>query len=276
MENPLDKLAKVREEHTFRGLPGWRGIIGLIVPSLNRVMEQEFHSALPEGIAVCTARYLCGKSEGTATIGAEQGTLSFKKIKEGVGIAARELSTIPRLGVVIFGCTSASSISEEGRGWDDELTSHIQQIVGVTTFSASMAILKGLKELKVTRISLVTPYGDFPNGDFLNRQMKDFLERNGIIVQSVHGFGLPGAYEISSLPLRERYQAVRSVAASSDSEATVLGCTALPTFDLIEHCEQDFKRPVVTSNQSCLWLALTQLGVRFQGSGLGTLLKRDS
>lgn len=263
----MDKLVKVTGEYTFGGLPGWRGIIGLIVPSLNQVMEQEFHSTLPVGIAVCTARYLCEKSEGTATIGGG-GLLSIKRIKQEAGLAARELSTIPRLRIVIFGCTSASFIREEGGSWNDEVTTHIQQIVGVTTFSASTAILKGLKELNVTSISLVTPYSDF-----LNRQMKEFLERNGMSVRAVLGLDLPDAKAISSFSLMERYQALRSVAANSDCEAIVVSCTDFPTFDLIEYAEQDFKRPVVTSNQSCLWLAFNQLGVRFQGGGLGTLLK---
>ena len=35
---------------------GWRGRIGLILPSNNTVMEQEFSMMLPEGVSVHTAR----------------------------------------------------------------------------------------------------------------------------------------------------------------------------------------------------------------------------
>jgi len=35
---------------------GWRGRIGLIVPSSNTTMEMELHSALPEGVSLHTAR----------------------------------------------------------------------------------------------------------------------------------------------------------------------------------------------------------------------------
>lgn len=84
----------------------------------------------------------------------------------------------------------------------------------------------------------------------------------------VFTYKLLSTHEDYTKPLRERYQAVRSAVANSDPQAIVVSCTDFPTFDLIQYCEQDLKLPMVTSNQSCLRLALTQLGVRFEGGGL--------
>jgi maleate cis-trans isomerase len=43
---------------------GWRGRIGLLVPSINTTMETEFWRIAPEGVSVHTAR-IAGGREGT-------------------------------------------------------------------------------------------------------------------------------------------------------------------------------------------------------------------
>lgn len=264
----MGNSAKAVNKALSKPMPRQRGVIGLIVPSLNTVMEQEFHRAAPDGIAICTARYLCAESEGTNTFGMGKVALSIENMKKGVGLAARELSTVPYLGVVVFGCTSGSFVDEEGRIWGDELTALIQGICGVEAFSASTAVLKALRELGVSNIGLVTPYPE-P----LHEEARSFLEDNGIAVRRDLRLDVPRGEPASSLSLAERYEGLRAVATDAGCEALFVSCTGLATFDLIDRAERDFQRPVISSNQACFWLAFNKLGTPFQGR-LGTLFTR--
>lgn len=52
-----------------------------------------------------------------------------------------------------------------------------------------------------------------------------------------------------------------------------ISCTALFTVDQIERIEETLNRPVVTSNQACLWAALHRMKVDSRGLGAGRLLE---
>ena len=55
---------------------GWRGRIGLLVPSSNTTMEMEFHRHIPKGVSVHTARITLPEVE---TI--DKKIQAFKRIK---------------------------------------------------------------------------------------------------------------------------------------------------------------------------------------------------
>jgi maleate isomerase len=53
----------------------------------------------------------------------------------------------------------------------------------------------------------------------------------------------------------------------------LLSGTGLPTVAVLEMLERDLGKPVISSNQACLWHALRLAGVREAIPGFGRLLR---
>ena len=97
---------------------GWRGRIGLMVPTENSVMEPEFARMSPEGVSVHANRvYLKDVTPE-----------SLLAMERGVEDSARGLAGI-RIGVLAFGCTSGSFVG--GKGYDERLMRRMEDATGV-------------------------------------------------------------------------------------------------------------------------------------------------
>ena len=70
--------------------------------------------------------------------------------------------------------------------------------------------------------------------------------------------------------LRRRVSALK--ADRREADGVFISCTNLPTAPVIERLEAELGKPVVTSNQSTLWLGLRALGVTAAVPGAGRLL----
>ena len=75
---------------------GWRGRIGLLVPSINTTMETEFWKMAPPGVSVHTAR-IAGGREGTPE--------TLRGMEDASKAAARDVGMVEP-DVVVYGCTS--------------------------------------------------------------------------------------------------------------------------------------------------------------------------
>ena len=51
----------------------------------------------------------------------------------------------------------------------------------------------------------------------------------------------------------------------ADTQALVLSCTNLPTYDLIAPLERELRKPVISANQATMWAALRSIGRRAVG-----------
>ena len=56
-----------------------------------------------------------------------------------------------------------------------------------------------------------------------------------------------------------------------EAQAIFLSCTQMATIDVITDIERELGKPVVTSNQACLWACLRRLGIRTPIAGYGHL-----
>ncbi|MBA2964452.1 MULTISPECIES: aspartate/glutamate racemase family protein [Ramlibacter] len=235
---------------------GWKARIGLIVPSTNTVNEPEFWRVAPDGVTIHTARALL---LGPAT---EE---SYFKMAEAVNGAAEELATA-EVDVVAYGCTSGSIICPL-----PELIKNMSDRVGKPAIATAGAVVAALRALGVTRIAVGTPYVDF-----VNESEKKFLEDYGFQVTSMQGLDLGHTQEerrgIGRVPPEVVYRLARAID-RPDAEAIFISCTNLATFDVIAEIEQELGKPVVTSNQSCIWACLRLLGIRTAIAGYGRLLQ---
>lgn len=235
---------------------GWRGKIGLIVPSTNTINEPEFWRMAPEGVTVHTARVLL---LGKAT------SESYFDMANALGRAAQELATA-EVDVVAYGCTSGSIICPL-----EDLLNDMGRQTGTPATAAAGAVVAALRAFGARKVAVATPYVDF-----VNESERRFLVDYGFDVTSLHGLQLGETQEerrgIGRVPPRHVYSMART-ADRPDADAIFISCTNLATLDVIADIERDLGKPVVTSNQACFWACLRLMGLNTPVHGYGRLLE---
>ncbi len=232
---------------------GWRARIGLIVPSSNTTMEEEFRGYLPRGVSMHIARVRLKK------VTVEE----LEAMEEHVVEAAERVSDAG-VDIIVFGCTTGSLI--KGLGYDIKLSSDIKSATGVEAITTSTAVIEALKTLSISKVSVATPYIDS-----VNLKEKVFLENNGIKVVRMKGLGIEDNLKIGRQSPEVAYKLAKEVD-TSEAKGIFISCTNFRTFEIIEPLERDLNKPVISSNQATLWLTLRKLNIKEEIKGLGTLL----
>lgn len=243
---------------------GWRAKIGLLVPSVNTVLEPEMvklcSGLINQGLAIYSTRLYVpsediseGKQEEVLELLAEQ-------IEKG----ARELEAA-KVHVMLYGCTSGSFF--KGADWDKEIIRRIERVPKVFAVTPATGMLEALETLGVKKVSVATPYSEA-----MNRKLEEFLQFHGFQVLNIDGLRCTSVHEIARFPKSIVYELARGVN-TPDAESVLISCTNFPTIDIIEALEKDLGKPVITANQALLWSALRKLGVHGSIEGYGQLLE---
>lgn len=239
---------------------GWRGRIGLVVPSSNTTCEMEFHRVVPEGVSVHTARVFLLESdsitERIAQIRAMEGRLEQ---------AVTQVASVEPQ-VIVWACTAGSFLGGAQR--TQELTETLQRIAKVPVVTTSGAVVDALRALGVRRVAMVTPYVDS-----INEHERAFLEAclPGLTVVRSAGAGIVGNLPKGRLFPESAYAAARAIF-GDDIDAVFVSCTNWRTLEVLDALEADLGKPVISSVQASVWRALRVLGVRAV-SGSGRLLR---
>ncbi|MBR0667574.1 decarboxylase [Roseomonas hellenica] len=234
---------------------GWRGKIGLIVPSTNTINEPEFWRLAPKGVTIHTGR---------ATLLGKATEESYFRMAEAVKVAADDLATA-EVDVVAYGCTSGSIVCSL-----QDIVADLQQRTKVPAIATAGAVVAALRALGARKVAVATPYVDFVNDSEIK-----FLKDYGFEVTSMHGLRLGETQEerrgIGRVPPEHVYRMALATD-RPDADTIFISCTNLATIDVIQQIETDLGKPVVTSNQSCFWACLRMLGLRDRIEGHGRLL----
>ena len=234
---------------------GYRGKIGLIVPSTNTVNEPEFYLMAPHGVSIHTARI---KLLGKAT------TESYLAMGAETERAASELGTA-EVDVVAWGCTSGSVIIPRS-----QLEASMTKESGAPSLTTFGSVLAALKAMGAKRIALGTPYVDF-----VNEEEVKLLEESGFEVVAWYGLRLGDTQEerrgIGRVPPESLFRFVRYID-RPEADVVFLSCTNLATVEMIAALEDEVGKPVITSNQATFWNAIRTMGLRDRIEGFGSLL----
>jgi maleate isomerase len=215
--------------------------IGLIIPSSNRMVEQEMVRHVPRGVQAHVMRL---RMTGTYH-------MTLAELIPQVEEATRTL-TDARCDVVAFHCT-ANSMSE-GLDGEQRLLDAVVRAGAPHATTTATAIRAAFDRLGARRLVLLTPYSAR-----VTEEEAEFLHKAGYEVLHATGFAFKGSDEYCATPPQFwRDQAV--AAARPDADVYLLSCANISTFPVIEEIEARLDRPVVTSNQVVIWHALTQLG----------------
>jgi maleate isomerase len=148
---------------------GWRGRIGLLVPSVNTVVEPEFNRMVPEGVSVHAARMQNARSDLEDTL-----RMNAHAVR-----AARELASA-KVDVIACACTSGSFV--QGEAGERGLRERIKTATGIPVVTTAGAVAEALSTLQVSRLVMATPYTDD-----INLLEKEFLEAGGFHITAMAG-----------------------------------------------------------------------------------------
>jgi maleate isomerase len=246
---------------------GWRGRIGLLTPHDNTTMECEITKIVPEGVSVHTSRMECHPGISID----ELRSLSYEKAIEIVFPIAEEATRLVSsagVDVIVYGTTDMSHL--KGKKWNEDLTNQLEKISKRKIVTASTAVEEGLRELEMKRISLVTPY----TIETTNMEI-EWLESLGfdVVHYSIHHLEDQQSNIHRGKVHPELLYLTAKKIFKSNVDGVFISCTNLRTFEIIEIIEKDFGKPVVTSNQACLWAALQKLNIKEPIINYGNLLK---
>jgi maleate cis-trans isomerase len=234
---------------------GWRGRIGLMVPSINTVMEVDFGRMAPPGVSVHTAR-LFTEREGTFE--------ALIKMEEESDLAARALATC-HPGVIVYGCTSGTFI--KGPSWNKEIIAKLTKLTGIPTVTTAGSMIIALKACKLKRISVVTPYVRRTN-----EQLVKFLEGQGVGVLALETFDMLDMFDHATIEPWQLYELARK-AYRKGAQGVFIACTQMRALDILDPLEQDLGMPAISATQATMWNALKILGVPPHVAGFGRLMR---
>lgn len=228
--------------------------VGLIVPSVNAVVEPDFAWVSPPGVTFHATRIALSATTPEG----------LRDMNRGVEDAARLLAHLSP-DLVAFACTSGGFV--DGEAGLRKQVDMIADIAGCPVVATSRAIVDAFRHLDITRVALATPYLDH-----VNEAERDFFHSHGLEVTSLVGLGLSGA-AIREVPPQE-IAALARAADTPQSQAIFLSCTDLRALEVLDALERELGKPVLSSNQVTLWAILRALGEPTHYPGLGRMLAR--
>jgi len=243
---------------------GWKGRIGLLLPHVNTTIEPEFHSMCPDGVSVHAARMVLKELTPEALIEMEQ------EIYKAASIVA---AVNP--DVIVVGCTSGSFI--KGYGYDKTIIEKITAITKIPAITTSTAVVDALNSLKISKVAIATPFTEE-----INKKEREFIEAHGISVTGIKGLGY--SQVVTSYPLASKptsgigllFPAVAYRLAldvnSQDADGIFISCANFRTIEIIEPLEKNTGKPVISSVQATMAMALKVMGVKEKVTGYGRLL----
>jgi maleate isomerase len=240
---------------------GWRKRIGLLLPSSNTTMEPELNLMLPKGFSLHTSRVL-------QAIESEEELI---KMADYARRAAEEVATA-EVDLILYGCTSGSFL--KGEEFNINLSKDLSEFTGIKVITTSSALKLALEALAVHRVCLVTPYPKETN----ERGCK-WLESLGFqVVKIIELIESSYAKPVENLEIGRLFPEFVYAKIKDhhpiDMDAMVISCTNLRTIEIIDILEEDFRVPVVTSNQASSWAAMRGVGYSSPITGFGQLLVR--
>ena len=240
---------------------GRRARIGILVPPGNPTVEPELYRMVPEGVSLHFARLQSPPPDGPAggAAGMEERTRAYREGLEGPTAALGQV----RPAVIVLAHTASSYAL--GVAGEQPLVDRVARLGGAPALLAAHAVRDALRHLGVSRLALGTPYPES-----ISRQGRAYWEASGFQIVGYHR--LTDVVDIYA-ESEERARELGRRADAPEAQAVLLSGTGLPTVAVLETLERELGKPVISSNQACLWRALRLAGVSDAVPGFGRLLR---
>lgn len=229
--------------------------VGLIIPSSNRMVEQEMVRHYPDGIVPHVTRLrMTGPNR-----------IPLERLLPQIETAAAALVDA-KCDVVSFHCTVTSMA--DGPEGERRIIDALRRAGAPHVATTSTAVRAALAACEAQRISLVTPYDAHKTDEEIA-----FLREAGYEIVAARGYDLDGSDAYCATPAdvwRDRVLAARDARA----DVYFLSCANIQGLGIIAGLESELGRPVLTSNQVVIWDALNQIRSEHARRGPGSLFSR--
>jgi maleate isomerase len=232
-----------------------RARFGLIIPTSNRLSEEQFNRWTPDGVHIHTTRV---RMTGPNRI--DPANLE-PAIVDAAGLLADA-----KCDVIVFHCTGSSM--EAGLEGERQIISAISAATGRKATSTAAALVEALHVLDAHNLALISPYAS-------NTHEVAFLESAGFGIVRDRAENLAGSDAFIAAPPSVWLRVTESEA-DPRADAYLLSCTNIRSIDVVEELEQRLGKPVITSNQATLWYCLRASGLSDVIPGLGSLFRIPS
>jgi maleate isomerase len=232
-----------------------RARIGVIVPSVNTVVEPWFSAVCPRGVTVHAARMFLDNnltSEALVRMDRDEGLRGVKQI----------MSCKP--ASVAYCCTASSIV--QGLEYDGRLNHELNHATGVPAFTATSGIIEALHAIGAKRIAVCSPYTKA-----IDDAEHVFFSAAGFEILGSAHLGIADAFKLAD-PTPAEIMQLAFKAWHNDADATLITCLNLNSHSVIDALERHTGKPVITSTQATLWKGLRAAGIQDHIQGYGRLL----
>ena len=232
-----------------------RARIGVIVPSVNTVVEPWFSRVCPPGVTVHAARMFLDNNltpEALIRMDRDEGLRGVKQI----------MSCKP--ASVAYCCTASSIV--QGLEYDGRLNHELNQAAGVPAFTATSGIIEALHAVGAKRIAVCSPYTKA-----IDDAEHEFFSAAGFEILGSAHLGIANAFALAD-PTPDDIYALWKKSWRAGADASLITCLNMNSQDVIERIEAGSGKPVITSTQATLWRLLRAAGVTDRITGYGRLL----
>ena len=233
--------------------------LGVVVPVSNTNLEPDLMWLAPTGVSLHFAR------AGGYDVDQIPDEKQMQQYSDSTPTEVIESLKHCRADLVLYGCTSATLA--QGPAYDKRFRGDIETITGVPAVTAAGALVEVLQRLEVQRFAFTSPYVAS-----LNDLAIGFLESSGL--ECVHRLDAPSPLSNEAVgdTRPEEIIEIALRADHADAEVLVISCTDYRATEAIAAIEEQIGKPVVTSNQASLLVALERLGIVPGDSPLSTQL----
>jgi maleate isomerase len=230
--------------------------LGVIVPSVNSVVEAWYPRAVPEGVSVHFARMLMPAGTSPERI---------IEMDRTDGLHAIHQLASCRPQAIAYGCTASSIV--QGHAFDAHLREEIRHIAGVPGTSATNSIFAACAKLGMQRVTAISPYP----AEVDAAEHRFFVEGGIETIAGAH-LGITDGFRLAE-PAPEAILDLALGAWDPDSDGMIIACLNFRSHLVIDELEARIGKPVVTSTQATLWHVLRLAGVDAPITGYGRLLR---
>jgi maleate isomerase len=228
--------------------------IGVVLASVNTVVEPFFSRAAPAGVSVHANRMLIGRAATAAAV----------EEMDAQGVQAAKILATCQPGAIVYACAASGLV--RGREHDLSFVRELRAATGIACVSATEAIVHALTAVDAHRISIASPYVEE-----LERLESAYFEACGFEVASSHGLGIGDTHALADLTGAQIADLARA-AWRPGCDALLIACLNIRSHEVIDELERELGRPVITATQAALWAGLRLVGVKDFVTGYGRLL----
>lgn len=209
--------------------------IGLVLLQTDESMEHELRHWLPG-----TVRLFHTRIPNSVNISSH----SLQQMQQVLPQSVALLPSATRYRVIVYGCTSASTVIGE-----QAVADAVQSVFpGVAVTNPLSAIKAQLDALGVRRLALLTPYVEDVSRALIKR-----LESDGRQVVAAASFNESRDDRVARIAPESLMKAFDKLALNGSPQAIVASCTNLRLYGLLEKASQTLGIPVISSNSAVAW-----------------------